>query len=43
VTDAVALAREGDADAFDQLVIRHQVAAYRAALVALRNPGTPKR
>jgi RNA polymerase sigma-70 factor (ECF subfamily) len=40
VTDAelVALAREGDSGAFDQLVIRHQAAAYRAAWVALRNP-----
>jgi RNA polymerase sigma-70 factor (ECF subfamily) len=40
VTDEelVALARTGDADAFDQLVIRHQAGAYRAALAALRNP-----
>jgi RNA polymerase sigma-70 factor, ECF subfamily len=40
VTDAelVALAREGDTGAFDQLVTRHQAAAYRAALAALRNP-----
>jgi RNA polymerase sigma-70 factor (ECF subfamily) len=39
VTDAelVALAREGDSAAFDQLVTRHQAAAYRAALAALRN------
>jgi RNA polymerase sigma-70 factor (ECF subfamily) len=40
VTDAelVALARVGDTGAFDQLVIRHQGAAYRAALAALRSP-----
>jgi len=40
VTDdeLVALAREGDPAAFDQLVTRHQAAAYRAALAALRNP-----
>ncbi len=40
VTDdeLVALARGGDADAFDQLVIRHQAAVYRAVLAALRNP-----
>jgi RNA polymerase sigma-70 factor (ECF subfamily) len=40
VTDdeLVALARKGDPAAFDQLVSRHQAAAYRAALVALRNP-----
>lgn len=40
MTDAelVALARSGDADAFGQLVTRHQAAAYRAALAALRNP-----
>jgi RNA polymerase sigma-70 factor, ECF subfamily len=39
VTDAelVALARAGDPDAFDQLVTRHQAAAYRAALAALRS------
>jgi RNA polymerase sigma-70 factor (ECF subfamily) len=39
VTDAelVALARGGDTAAFDQLVSRHQAAAYRAALAALRN------
>jgi RNA polymerase sigma-70 factor (ECF subfamily) len=39
VTDdeLVARAREGDAGAFDQLVARHQAAAYRAALAALRN------
>lgn len=36
--ELVARAREGDADAFDQLVARHQTAAYRAALAALRNP-----
>jgi RNA polymerase sigma-70 factor, ECF subfamily len=40
VTDdeLVALARAGDPAAFDQLVTRHQAAAYRAALAALRNP-----
>jgi RNA polymerase sigma-70 factor, ECF subfamily len=40
VTDdeLVLLARQGDADAFDQLVIRHQSAVYRAALAALRVP-----
>jgi RNA polymerase sigma-70 factor (ECF subfamily) len=40
VTDdeLVRLARQGDTDAFDQLVIRHQAAAYRAALAALRSP-----
>jgi RNA polymerase sigma-70 factor (ECF subfamily) len=39
VTDAelVALARGGDSGAFDQLVSRHQAAAFRAALAALRN------
>jgi RNA polymerase sigma-70 factor (ECF subfamily) len=40
VTDAelVLLARQGHPDAFDQLVTRHQAAAYRAALAALRSP-----
>lgn len=40
VTDEelVLLARQGDTDAFDQLVVRHQAAVYRAALAALRNP-----
>lgn len=40
MTDAelVVLAREGDSGAFDQLVIRHQAAAYRAAMAALRSP-----
>jgi RNA polymerase sigma-70 factor (ECF subfamily) len=40
VTDdeLVRLARDGDADAFDQLVQRHQPAVYRAALAALRVP-----
>ena len=40
MTDAelVALARGGDSGAFDQLVSRHQAAAYRAALAALRSP-----
>jgi RNA polymerase sigma-70 factor (ECF subfamily) len=39
VTDdeLVARAREGDVGAFDQLVGRHQAAAFRAALAALRN------
>jgi len=39
VTDAelVVLAKAGDAGAFDQLVARHQSAAYRAAMSALRN------
>ena len=38
VTDEelVLLARQGDPDAFDQLVARHQGAVYRAALAALR-------
>jgi RNA polymerase sigma-70 factor (ECF subfamily) len=40
VTDEelVLLARQGDPDAFDQLVVRHQVAVYKAALAALRLP-----
>jgi RNA polymerase sigma-70 factor (ECF subfamily) len=40
VTDEelVLLARQGDPDAFDQLVIRHQSAVYLAALAALRVP-----
>ena len=40
VTDEelVLLARQGDTSAFDQLVIRHQAALYRAALAALRVP-----
>ena len=40
VTDEelVLLARQGDTSAFDQLVIRHQAAVYRAALAALRVP-----
>jgi RNA polymerase sigma-70 factor (ECF subfamily) len=39
VTDEelVARARRGDAGAFDELVARHQAAAYRAALAALRH------
>jgi RNA polymerase sigma-70 factor (ECF subfamily) len=39
VTDEelVAKARAGDADSFDQLVVRHQAAVYRAALAALRH------
>jgi RNA polymerase sigma-70 factor (ECF subfamily) len=38
VTDEelVLLARQGDPDAFDQLVVRHQAAVFRAALSALR-------
>ena len=38
VTDEelVLLARQGDPDAFDQLVARHQAAVFRAALAALR-------
>jgi RNA polymerase sigma-70 factor (ECF subfamily) len=36
--ELVDLARRGDADAFDQLVRRHQAAVYRAALAALRVP-----
>ena len=36
--ELVGLAREGDSEAFDQLVIRHQGAVYRAALTALRVP-----
>jgi RNA polymerase sigma-70 factor (ECF subfamily) len=38
VTDEelVLLARQGDPDAFDQLVVRHQGAVFRAALAALR-------
>jgi RNA polymerase sigma-70 factor (ECF subfamily) len=40
VTDAelVDLARQGDSTAFDQLVVRYQSAAFRAALAALRSP-----
>ena len=40
VTDEelVLLARQGDTSAFDQLVVRHQSAVYRAALAALRVP-----
>jgi RNA polymerase sigma-70 factor (ECF subfamily) len=40
VTDdeLVRLAQAGDAGAFDQLVIRHQSAVFRAALAALRSP-----
>ena len=34
----MARARTGDADAFDQLVVRHQAGVYRAALAALRHP-----
>jgi RNA polymerase sigma-70 factor, ECF subfamily len=40
VTDEelVLLARQGDPEAFDQLVVRHQAAVYRAALAAVRVP-----
>jgi len=40
VTDdeLVRLAQAGDAGAFDQLVVRHQAAVFRAALAALRVP-----
>jgi RNA polymerase sigma-70 factor (ECF subfamily) len=40
VTDEelVLLARQGDTGAFDELVVRHQAAVYRAALAALRVP-----
>lgn len=40
VTDdeLVRLAQAGDASAFDQLVVRHQSAVFRAALAALRSP-----
>jgi RNA polymerase sigma-70 factor (ECF subfamily) len=40
VTDEelVLLARQGDPDAFDQLVVRHQAAVFRTALAALRVP-----
>lgn len=33
--ELVLLARQGDPDAFDQLVVRHQSAVYRAALAGL--------
>ena len=36
--ELVAQARQGQADAFDQLVSRHQAAVFRAALAALRSP-----
>jgi RNA polymerase sigma-70 factor, ECF subfamily len=35
----VALARSGHADAFEQLVRRHQISAYRVALRLLGDPG----
>ena len=40
VTDdeLVRLAQAGDAGAFDQLVVRHQSAVFRATLAALRSP-----
>ena len=34
--ELVGLARAGDADAFDQLVVRHQAAVFRASFAALR-------
>ncbi|HTM01956.1 MAG TPA: RNA polymerase sigma factor [Vicinamibacterales bacterium] len=34
--ELVLLARQGDPDAFDQLVVRHQSAVYHAAFAALR-------
>jgi RNA polymerase sigma-70 factor (ECF subfamily) len=36
--ELVDLARQGDADAFGQLVARYQAAVYRTALSALRSP-----
>ena len=36
--ELVRLAQAGDAGAFDQLVVRHQSAVFRAALAALRSP-----
>ena len=36
--ELVLLARQGDPDAFDQLVLRHQSAVFRAALAALGTP-----
>jgi len=36
--ELVAIAREGDAEAFGILVDRHREAVFRAALAALRNP-----
>jgi len=36
--DLVALARQGDAAAFGELVSRHQAAVYRAALAAVGSP-----
>lgn len=36
--ELVVLARQGDADAFGQLVRRHQAAVYRAALAAVHVP-----
>ena len=36
--ELVRLAQAGDAGAFDQLVIRHQSAVFRAELAALRSP-----
>lgn len=36
--ELVLLARQGDPEAFDQLVVRYQSSVYRAALAALRVP-----
>ncbi len=36
--ELVALAREGDTDAFGELVLRNQAAVYRAALAAVGSP-----
>ena len=42
VTDAelVALARQGDRQAFGELVTRHQAAVYRASMAAVGSPGS---
>ena len=36
--ELVLLARQGDVEAFDQLVVRNERAVFRAALAVLRNP-----
>ena len=36
--ELVRLAQAGDGSAFEQLVVRHQAAVFRAALAALRSP-----